>query len=432
MIPSFFVTLERFPLTLNGKIDCKHLPSPNYRANRQYGVEKPSTTQEGILANIWADILKINKVGVNDNFFDLGGHSLLLTNLFHQIEEAFQVKLPISTIFQAGTVKELAKILSQENGLVSSSSLVSLQPKGTNKPLFLIHPCNGEILIYRLLAKKLGPDFPVYGLQAVGLDGQKKPLYSVEEMADNYIKEIQKVQPHGPYYLGGKHIGSMVALEIAQRLISQGQKVELIVVLGGLERLPYQFIDSYRFSANWISLQIKNFKKFGYGYMWEKIKTIINTFSNQSRHNFNVFLSEILSFNHIRIIPEKQTDVELSINEAYLNYKPQAYYGKMIHFQPLENYENLAFKTIFFNSLVDNASKYQDLEYKNLIALGKIFKAGFEINYVPGTDGGNYSAYKESHVDLFAQKLRIALFNSYKMPNKEEVFSTATSSNVEF
>ena len=134
-------------------------------------------------------------------------------------------------IFQAPTIAKMTSILREKEWTPSWASLVPIRPQGSRPPLFLCHGAEGNILLYRELANCLEPDQPVYGLQSQGLDGSTKYLTNLEDMATRYISEIRSLQPQGPYCLGGYCMGGAIALEIAQQLHDQGQKVALLALL---------------------------------------------------------------------------------------------------------------------------------------------------------------------------------------------------------
>jgi amino acid adenylation domain-containing protein len=245
MVPSAFVLLESLPLTSSGKLNRRALPAPDDFGNRQDGQDKqegkaasfaPATPVEKMLATIWTDLLELREVGVNDNFFELGGHSLLAVRLFAQIEKKSGRRLPLATLFQAPTVAQLAAIL-QKDLTPARSSLVAINPvepaqqTGSKPPFFCVHALGGNVLEYYDLARHLGDDQPFYGLQSQGLDGQQPPHTRVEDMAAHYIKEMRELQPAGPYFIGGRSLGGMVAFEMACQLRAQGQEVGLLALL---------------------------------------------------------------------------------------------------------------------------------------------------------------------------------------------------------
>jgi surfactin family lipopeptide synthetase A len=232
MVPAAFVRLGAMPQTDNGKVDRRALPPPNLTDfATQEGFVAPRDTIEAQLAKVWERIFGRRPIGVRDNFFDLGGHSLLAVRMMQQVEQDFHKRLPVATLLEASTVEQMAQLLRQEEWSPQWSSLVALQAGGSKTPFFCIHGIGGEVLNYRELALRLGPDQPVYGLQAQGLDGKHPCHERVEDMAEHYIKEIRRVQPVGPYYLGGQCFGGVVAFEMARQLHAQRQEVGLVALL---------------------------------------------------------------------------------------------------------------------------------------------------------------------------------------------------------
>jgi aspartate racemase len=229
MVPSLFMPVAQFPLTPNGKIDRRALPRPDQNPIEPRARILPRNDLEKRLAAIWEQVLNVRPIGVQDDFFDLGGHSLLGVKLFAQIEKVFGKRLALGTLFQASTIEQLAQILPQPDNVLGSS-LVTIQPKGTHPPFYCVHEYDGNVLYYRDLAARMGEDYPFIGLQAQGLNGKQMPLESFEEIAAHYIKEIQAFQPNGPYFLGGSSLGGMVAFEMAQQLVAQGQRVALLAL----------------------------------------------------------------------------------------------------------------------------------------------------------------------------------------------------------
>jgi thioesterase domain-containing protein/NRPS condensation-like uncharacterized protein/acyl carrier protein len=181
------------------------------------------------LVQIWGDMLGIKEIGIKDNFFDLGGHSLLAVRLFVRIEQVLGTKLPVSTILQSSTIELLANSLHQEEAEVWSP-LVTIQTGSSKPPLFCIHGGGFNVLIYRDLAVQLGSEQPVYGLQARGLIEDEPLEYRIESMASDYIQEIKKLQPQGPYMLAGLSNGGNIALEMAQQLLDRGEKVSILAM----------------------------------------------------------------------------------------------------------------------------------------------------------------------------------------------------------
>jgi len=232
MVPALFVPLDALPLMPNGKVDRRALPAPDRtRPELEKVFVAPRDDLELQLTRIWEEILGVRPIGVRDNFFELGGHSLLAARLFASIENRLGKKLPLATVFQGATVEHLAGILRQDATLAPQFSLVPLQSGGSKRPLFLVHPAGGHVFPYVHLARYLGPDQPCYGLQARGLEEGEAPQTRIEDMASDYIKALQPMQPKGPYLLGGWSMGGLVAFEMAQQLHAQGQSVDLLALL---------------------------------------------------------------------------------------------------------------------------------------------------------------------------------------------------------
>ena len=182
-------------------------------------------------------------IGVNENFFELGGDSLLAARLFIQIEKAFQTELPLAVLLEAPTIRQLAGIISAPIVHSLRSSLVAVQPRGTKLPLFCVPGHDGEIVNLRYLSRSLGTDQPFFGLTAQGHSGEE-PNKTVEDMAAHYLREIRTIQSRGPYFLSGLCFGGMVAYEIARLLKTQGEEVALLALFntpspGALKGWPF-------------------------------------------------------------------------------------------------------------------------------------------------------------------------------------------------
>jgi phthiocerol/phenolphthiocerol synthesis type-I polyketide synthase E len=182
------------------------------------------------LAAIWREVLGLDSVGPDDNYFDLGGDSSLAVALFSRIEREFGRRLPVVVLFEAPTISSLAALLA-DRASSFHPRIVPLQAEGAWPPLFLLHDASGDVFGYRHLAQRLGPDQPVYGVRASGLDGEVEPAQSVEAMAAAYLPAIRSVQPTGPYYLAGYCGGGTIAYEVAQQLIRAGESVAFLGLL---------------------------------------------------------------------------------------------------------------------------------------------------------------------------------------------------------
>jgi len=231
MVPSYFMFLEELPLTANKKVDRGALPPPDFEdhsGGSRY--VQPRNGMEVQLTALWQQVLEVQAIGVHDNFFDLGGNSLKAAQLFFQLETVFGKQLPLATLFQAPTIAELADILTRANWMPPWQSLVAIQPSGSATPIFMVPGVGGNVLVFAKLAKLMGSEQPIYGLQARGLDGNEAPFTSVPEMASHYVQAIRQVQPEGPYLLAGVCTGGLIVYEMAQQLATQGKTATIFMI----------------------------------------------------------------------------------------------------------------------------------------------------------------------------------------------------------
>jgi amino acid adenylation domain-containing protein len=231
MIPSWFVYVDTFPLTTNGKLDRRALPDPSEALKPNREQVAPRDILELEIARIWEETLEMGPVGVTEDFFDLGGHSLMAVRLTARLRARLNVDIPLSALIQGGSVESLACMLRAKQQLRPDSPLVPIQTRGQCAPLFCVHPIGGNVLCYVELSRHLGKDHPFYGLQSRGLHIPIHRDISVEEMAAEYIEAIQAIQPAGPYRLGGWSFGGVVAAEMARQLEEQGNQIELLVLI---------------------------------------------------------------------------------------------------------------------------------------------------------------------------------------------------------
>ncbi len=241
MVPSAFVPMERLPLNANGKIDRRALPEPQLdRSGSEHAFVAPRDAVEQSVVRHWEAVLKVQPIGVRDNFFEIGGHSLLAVNLIARLEQEFGQRLPMATLFRRPTVEQLAQELRGQATATSHPLLVPVQPNGAKKPFFCVAGGGGSVMYYQPLALHMGTERPFLGLQAAGLDGDSEPLTTVEDLAALHLAAIKSVQPHGPYLLGGHCFGGSVAFEISQLLRREGEEVELLVLID----VPSRYIES--------------------------------------------------------------------------------------------------------------------------------------------------------------------------------------------
>ncbi|MPR35961.1 amino acid adenylation domain-containing protein [Salmonirosea aquatica] len=232
MVPSEFVLLPQLPLTPNGKIDRKALPKPENESQLAAPVVvRPQTKEEELVAAIWSDVLGLETINDTDDFFELGGHSLIAVQVMTRIEQETGKRLPLSTLFEYPTISKLAALLQTDKKATSWKSLVPIKPTGNKMPIYFVHGDGLNVLNFNSVANKMDSDQPVYGFQALGLDGQDEPLDNMEDMAAFYVSELLEQNPTGPYALAGYSFGGYIAVEMARILYAMDKEIRLLGIL---------------------------------------------------------------------------------------------------------------------------------------------------------------------------------------------------------
>jgi thioesterase domain-containing protein/acyl carrier protein len=277
------------------------LPDPDVSGSLSNGYVAPRTAVEQQLASIWQELLGVTRVGIHDDFFELGGHSLLVMVLVNKINKTFSTSHLISLVFKYPTIALIANIL-QANEHTDESLLIKMKSGNDVAPLFCIHPAGGSHLSFRMLSDVWKGDQSVYAFEARGLDGKSEPIRSVEEMAGNYIKEMRRIQPNGPYKLLGYSFGASVALEMALQLKEQGHHAEKLVIVDAANPLltkDESFEDDYKKAfISQIEKSI-NVKELG-------VDSLEKEFENKSR-------AEILDLVNRKIIENEIVDTPDSV-----------------------------------------------------------------------------------------------------------------------
>jgi len=234
MVPGGFVVMDALPLTPNGKVDRKALPPPQEQNDSEPATMPPRDVLEAKLVDMWETILDARPVGVRDNFFEIGGHSLLAERLTAQIRREFKQTIKLSTFFQQPTIEQVANLLRARTTVPSISPLAALQAQGSLPPFFCVHSLSGDAAIFSNLARSMPADRPFYGFQTLHPSelGDESP--SIEAMAGKYVDAMITAQPQGPYHLGGYSFGCVIAFEMAQQLRERGLAVGLLVLMDGI------------------------------------------------------------------------------------------------------------------------------------------------------------------------------------------------------
>jgi len=403
MVPPIFVTMDALPLTPHGKVDRRALgviePS---KQELQDTFVCPRTDLEYRLTMIWEEVLGIEPIGVRDDFFKLGGTSLLAMVLFAQIEKTFGKKLPLATILEAPTPEGLGRILHRQDWSAPWSTLVAIQPKGSKPPFFCVHGHRGNVIGFYDLARHLGREQPFYALQAEGLDGKPVSDRRIADMAANYVKDIRTVQHEGPYFLGGWCMGGILALEMAHLLQAQGEKVALLAMIesnypknakllpnstlvrlliyGAIDRIDYEI-------CNLRTLRTKG----KLSYLSRKTRTVMT----DTQVKIEKVLESLLPSFHLRI-PHSRSYKLSALYEAHekaiLSYEPRAYHGRVAIFR---------------------ASKQPPRIYPDpTLGWSELIKGELELHEIPGH---HLNIFLESSVNVLARTLRTCLDNAMEM-----------------
>ncbi len=362
----------------------------------------PRNPVELQLAQMWEQLLGIEPISVTDNFFEVGGDSLLAVRLFTQIEQKFGQKLSLATLLEAPTVEQLARALNQVGEPGSSwSSLVPIQAGGSKPPFFCVHGQGANVLVFKDLAQHLGLEQPVYGLQARGLDGKNAPLSRIQDMAAYYIQEIRTVQPQGPYFLAGYSSGGLIAFEMAQQLHRQGEKVAFLAVFDTF--VPGCF-KPVSFPEYW-ARQWRNFFRFGPKHPAKMMKKSLERKFNHATIRLYQSLGSAL--------PSRLQRVNLywSLLQAVLDYVPQAYPGRLTLFRATDE-PGQGWYYYPAGMATPDDWHTRDPEY----GWGKLATGGLQIHDVPGRHD---SILKEPIVETLAEKVRACLEQSRQVIEQE-------------
>jgi thioesterase domain-containing protein/aryl carrier-like protein len=289
----------------------------------------PSSAIESQMVELWETVLDKRPIGVNDNFFEMGGDSLRAARLFARVQETFKRPVPLGTLFHSPTVATLAKVISDAGS--APRCVIPIQQGRSRPPLFCVHGQSGSVLMYRGLAQHLGSDQPVYGVQPPGLD-KKYHFTSIEEMASAYVKEVELIQGKGPYFLTGYCMGGTIAFEMAQQLRRRGRSVALVALLDtyNWKRTPASWRDDqyFRLQKSWFG--VRHFLFLGsqekQKFLRRKYEEIWNEEPEISEHN----------------------------RRAAMSYVPKVYAGRILHARPTRQLARYKRPELSLDSLAAN------------------------------------------------------------------------------
>lgn len=226
MVPNYFVWQKAFPLTNNGKVDRNLLPDPESRQEKQDCIT-PHTNVESSLLNIWQSVLGFEQISTHDDFFKIGGNSLLAITLAVKINTTLNLKINVSLLLVYRTIADQASFLLETNSHnLEFKPIATFQSNGLKPPLFFIHPSMTGSELYKGMVNEFDQDQPFYGVESYNFNHLEAPETDLRSLAKRYVDYIKVVQPHGPYFLGGYSLGGNISYEIAHQLINMGETVE--------------------------------------------------------------------------------------------------------------------------------------------------------------------------------------------------------------
>lgn len=332
MIPAIFIKLDMLPVNHNAKLDRSQLPKPSSE-NIIISTDflPASSNIEKTLIKIWQELFKIKNIGIDHNFFELGGDSLLAVNFLIEVDSKFNKFIPISIMLEAPTIREIAKILTTNTPIEGMSDVVVLKKGNSEPPLF----CLDGVLIYKDLANNLNTERMVCGVYLEedsslihnDHDSEEFSLYSsFENVVTRYLKSIRAFQPNGPYYLCGLSFGGIIALEVAKRLKQKGEAIHLVAMfdsyapgyLKSLSRIKRIFI------------HIRLITQLGWPYLKQKLIKRLSMYTIRMAANTKIkseFISGIDS-----------SSAELR-DIAFESYVPSTYQDKVVLFKAQQNSE---------------------------------------------------------------------------------------------
>ena len=293
--------------------------------------EQPSEFETKI-STLWSRVLGLQSIDRHISFFDLGGHSLLAAKLFAELEKTTGIAAPLSLLYEAPTVAQMTSVLGRNNVSQRWKSIVPIKSTGSHHPLFLIHGAEGNVLLYRDLAKYLDSDRPLYGLQSSGLDGKSEIDANFERVAVRYVNEIRSLQPHGPYHIGGYCLGGTIALEVGLQLLAAGERVAFLCMIENYN------IKAMRWPMPWYLSQYNRALNVAYhvgnlasehnsdrvGFLRTKAAVEISRIGVSASVMWSRMLSSLgakrtLGYHHVRI--------SALYDDALIEYTPQQYPG---------------------------------------------------------------------------------------------------------
>lgn len=356
-VPDRIIAVDELPVTHNGKLSeaaarcaVNGLPVNNRAALRNppclnvisrhpglhpEGRPPPALVNtveelEQLLQATWERLFEFAPIALDDNFFELGGNSLTAARVLADVQQVTGRSVPLGTLLSAPTIRQLAALLNLPGTHALVDNLVELR-HGSGRPIFMIHGASGTMMECWTLAGALRGARPVYGLQASGLDGEREPQRSVEAMAESYVDHLRRIQPRGPYALGGYSLGGLIALEMAQQLVRRGEPIEVLCV-----------VDSYvheqclplgartRYYGAYVRSQLGRLRTVPIAQLPDYLRQRVAGVTDLVRmHSGHIALQPE---SHNAALPPLMLKVREAMRVAMTRYRPQAYFGSKILF----------------------------------------------------------------------------------------------------
>jgi amino acid adenylation domain-containing protein len=389
MIPVAWKQMESFPLSANGKINRKVLPEPgaDVRHTETEGPQEDLTPMQSRMIRLWEQLLQRKGIRLDDNYFELGGHSILAVKMVVDMEKETGIRLPLAVLFTNPTVRKLSALYEQPAHEADVwSPIVPIRTNGKRNPLFFAHGVSGNVFKYHAVGNLLQPDQPSYGIQAFGLNGTDTPFRKMEEMAAYHVDALLKFQPRGPYFLAGGSFGGYLAYEMAQQLTAQGHKVAFLALMDIEAAKKQDFLPSGVKQIVGAGLLAERFVKRAASLAMADKEERRQYFEARKRQKDAGDLESWLDrFKVTEMIGAESATffkrVEDACHEAVLNYKIRPYHGPVLLVRAEEGY---------FNN-----------EYDETLGWNK-FASQLRVITVPGD---HVTIFHEPHVEHMAREL---------------------------
>jgi amino acid adenylation domain-containing protein len=332
MVPGGFAWVDALPRTTSGKLDRRAIPEHEGESAAAVQYVPPRDELEERLAGLWAEVLGVERVGVHDDFFDLGGQSIVATRLVARVRDELGFELPVAELLTGPTVEQMARVVTGRKDPMRLP-LVPLQTFGDRPPLFVVHPAGGHVLCYHDLAFLLAMDQPVYALQPRGVDDGQPPITAIEEMAAFYVEAVRGLRPEGPYRVAGWSFGGVVAWEMARQLHAADQEVDLLALFDTAAHTPEGMMINAGDPAEVVWQTVA-------GLAGHAAAARVDVNELRGLEGRELALAMLRKMDLPRLFPESRVDQVLALTtvraanlQAQAAYRPRPYPGRLTYFR---------------------------------------------------------------------------------------------------